>query len=318
MHVFSRYATNKSKVPSWTTLIGSMSIVNELNKETALVSVIIPTYNRARLLEESIESVLNQTYRNIEILVIDDGSKDDTKERVLSIEDCRVRYVWRNNAGACAARNTGLELALGEYVAFQDSDDLWVADKLSKQIDLLNIEKTNVCICKMRSLNMQTGELRTVSPRRGKISLESLLMGNYVSTQMILAKKKCFENICFDLNLRRLQDWDLALQLIQSNKFSFVPEELVIQRIQHDSISSNDELLIPACEYIFRKFEREYKKYPKSSRKFKQWLSSLYADIGNIDKALSILKEAIGESFSFDVLNSYITLYVRNKLRRDN
>lgn len=88
-----------------------------------MISVVIPTYNRAKLIARSIESVLNQTYKDIEIIVVDDGSEDNTEEVVLNIKDDRIRFFrMKCNQGACAARNKGISMATGEYVAFQDRD----------------------------------------------------------------------------------------------------------------------------------------------------------------------------------------------------
>ena len=100
-----------------------------------LVSVIIPTYNRGRLILDSINSVLNQTYKNIELIVVDDCSTDNTEEILKSINDSRIKYVkLEKNSGACIARNKGIELSTGEFIAFNDSDDLWITTKLEKQL----------------------------------------------------------------------------------------------------------------------------------------------------------------------------------------
>ena len=101
------------------------------------VSVILPTYNRAEILKKSIDSVLMQSYPEFELLIVDDGSTDNTKELVASYEDSRIRYLYTEiNRGAAAARNFGIENASGnaDFIAFEDSDDLWHKDKLKKQI----------------------------------------------------------------------------------------------------------------------------------------------------------------------------------------
>ena len=99
------------------------------------VSVIIPTYNRAKLIKRSILSVLNQTYQNFEIIVVDDGSADDTKSVVESFNNPKIRYIRHDiNKGQSAARNTGIKNAKGKYIAFQDSDDEWLPEKLEKQM----------------------------------------------------------------------------------------------------------------------------------------------------------------------------------------
>jgi len=107
--------------------------------EKKLVSVIIPTFNRADLIEYSIISVLNQTYQNFEIIIIDDGSTDNTREVVHSIKDKRIKYIYYKHVGLPAsARNKGIMIARGEFIAFLDSDDIWLPKKLEMQIKTFN------------------------------------------------------------------------------------------------------------------------------------------------------------------------------------
>ncbi len=100
-----------------------------------LVSIIIPTYNRATLCKRAVMSVLGQSYPHVEVIVVDDGSGDDTKQILTSLDD-RIVYIEQENAGVCAARNRGIQAAQGEFVAFLDSDDLWLRDKLAAQLDV--------------------------------------------------------------------------------------------------------------------------------------------------------------------------------------
>src|SRR6266550_7359975 len=100
-------------------------------------SVVIPTYNRGRVVGEAIESALGQRHRELEILVVDDGSTDDTAERVAGFRDRRLRYIRREHAGVSSARNAGIAVASGDLVSFLDSDDLWKPDKLGADIDAL-------------------------------------------------------------------------------------------------------------------------------------------------------------------------------------
>src|SRR3989338_3266861 len=105
-------------------------------KTTPLLSVIIPTFNRAFYILTVLESVLKQTYRNMEVLVVDDGSKDSTKE-VLAPYLHKIQYIYQDNRGNAAARNAGLKQAKGKYVAFLDSDDYWAQEKCEKQVAFL-------------------------------------------------------------------------------------------------------------------------------------------------------------------------------------
>ncbi len=98
-------------------------------KENPLISVIIPTYNRANFLGEAIESVLSQTYKNLEVIIIDDGSTDDTRQLIEKYTDKRIIYLYQEHGGTSAARNKGIQEAKGEYIAFLDSDDIWLSPK---------------------------------------------------------------------------------------------------------------------------------------------------------------------------------------------
>ena len=106
-------------------------------KKSPTISVIIPTYNRADFIGRAIESVLDQTYQDFEIIVIDDGSKDNTENIVKSFDDTRITYIrLKDNKGAAVARNTGIGTARGKFIAFQDSDDEWLPQKLAKQMEV--------------------------------------------------------------------------------------------------------------------------------------------------------------------------------------
>lgn len=109
----------------------------------------MPAYNRENIIKEAINSVLGQTYEDIELIVVDDGSTDQTSKVVREIEDPRLKYFYQENAGACAARNKGVELSQGELVAFHDSDDIWHQDKLEKQIKVMETSGADLVFCKL-------------------------------------------------------------------------------------------------------------------------------------------------------------------------
>ncbi len=112
------------------------------------ISVVIPSYNRATLIGRAIESVLQQTYSNIEIIVVDDASTDETESVVKRIKNDKLHYIkLKKNGGACKARNVGIRASKGEYIAFLDSDDIWNTDKLEKQMKILQEKKAKVVAC---------------------------------------------------------------------------------------------------------------------------------------------------------------------------
>ncbi len=227
-----------------------------MNATDPSVSVILPTYNRASLLPESIGSVLAQTYSDFELLVVDDGSTDDTREVVAAIDDKRTRYVGlKRNAGQAAARNVGIKEAKADLIAFQDSDDLWMPEKLDLQISALreSSPRTGVVytayerICGNRS---EVLPFRRIVPKTGDVHAR-LLRGNFITTQTALVRRKCFEKAgTFDEGQRALDDWDLFIRLSKEWHFVFVDKLLVQYRVVTDSVSIDMDRFVCAYERI--------------------------------------------------------------------
>ena len=222
------------------------------------ISVIIPTFNREKTIVDSIKSVLNQSYRNIELIVVDDGSTDNTESLVKSIKDRRLKYIkLEHNNGACYARNIGIERARGKYIAFQDSDDVFHQDKLKKQLNNLKSNKSDLDFCKIRWHNQDSfldipNEDTIEKLATGNI-MELLCRGNFISTQAILAKKEVFKDIKFDISLPRLQDYDLVLRISPFYKISYTNEILVDLYKYGDNISFSVEKLKKACLIMIKK-----------------------------------------------------------------
>lgn len=210
------------------------------------ISVIIPSYNRANLIERSVRSVLNQTYKNIEVIVVDDGSKDNTEEIVKSINDERLRYYKQENGGAAKARNNGVSLATGEYIAFHDSDDVWREDKLMKQMSFLKenpiygMVYCNFMFHKMDgSSNIIPRDINVIGELDGDIFF-TLLINNTVGAPTMLMKKELFEELGgFDTSLRCLEDWDFAIRFSENYYIGYVDEVLMDAYQQSDGVSSN-------------------------------------------------------------------------------
>ena len=204
------------------------------SEKDELVSVVIPTYNRANVIRQSIYSVLAQSYANIEILVIDDGSVDDTEAVVRSIGDDRIKYVsLEKNMGVAHARNVGIEKASGKYVAFQDSDDCWQPRKLEQEVSTLRKENADIVFCRMKIC----GDSDEIYPLEDyflvedyKYGMFEILIGaNKVGTPTILARKEIFDKIGgFDEDIPTKEDWELALRIAYNKlKISYISEPLI-------------------------------------------------------------------------------------------
>ena len=238
---------------------------NEINPK---VSVIIPTYNRAHLLERSMRSVLVQTFQDFELIVVDDGSSDNTSTVVKQFGDARVRYVRHNkNRGGAAARNTGINLAKGDFIAFQDSDDEWLSEKLEKQMSLLESceSHTGGVYCgfiKYNKSNTQYYPPANVQQKEGNLSLQ-ILHGNFISTQTLLVRRECFKVVgCFDERLTRFQDWEMMIRLAQAFEFCIVDQPLLVVYSTSDSLTNNSYAGMEAYEIILEKHYRLLSRSP--------------------------------------------------------
>ncbi|MEM3407746.1 MAG: glycosyltransferase [Nitrososphaerota archaeon] len=242
--------------------------VIDLNESSPLVSVIIPTYNRAWLLSKAVESVLNQSYQNFEVIIIDDCSEDDTKNLVKKFKDRRIRYIrHRKRKGAAAARNTGIKAAKGNYIAFQDSDDYWHPKKLEKQMRTFLNAPHDLGVV-YTSFWRIDGNKKVyyprphIKPKEGYLH-EVLLKTNFIGLSTAVVKRKCFEKAgVFDEDLPRQQDWDLWLRISKYYCFKHIDEPLVTSYLHHDSISRNINAYTIAMKHILKKYFEEISKKP--------------------------------------------------------
>lgn len=263
------------------------------------VSVIIPTYNRAHLIGRAIQSVLNQTYREFEIIVVDDGSTDNTEEVVKSFNDERLRYTrHEQNKGAAAARNTGIKIAGGDYIAFQDSDDEWLPGKLEKQIKVFENASSKVGVVYTGILRIQ-GDKRVYSPgpkitqKEGDIH-NALLAGSFIGTQLALVKRECFDKVgIFDECLPAYIDWELWIRISKYYYFRCVDEPLVISYYQPESISANLIANARARQLVLEKHFEDFKKDRKVLAKQLYYIGDLLCLSGEMGEGRSYLVNAV-------------------------
>ena len=208
-----------------------------------VVSVVVPTYNAADTLLETIESVRRQTLSAIELIVIDDGSTDDTRRLLGTVHDPRLQVFSYPNAGIAAARNRGLERARGEFVSFIDADDLWTADKLELQLEALRRRpEAAIAYSWTAFIDAQGRFLFAKEPSRaaGDVSADLVRSCFVASGSNILARKRCLEAIGgFDTTLEAAQDWDLCLRVAGRWPFAVVPRYQILYRIAETTMSAN-------------------------------------------------------------------------------
>lgn len=233
-----------------------------------MVSVIIPSYNRAHCIRKSIESVLAQTYDDIELIIVDDGSTDGTRELVESINDSRIRYIYQKNAGACAARNHGIDMANGEFIAFQDSDDIWLPRKLERQMSILQeYPDVDIVVCQTECVKLDNSVF--VSMQDCKEGIIPMSQGPFgISTQVILMRKCVSNKVRFDIKVTRYQDLDYMLMAMRDYKVYFLHEPLVKRFIGKDSISNNANRIYDMSVYFSEKHGEYMNRGSRLSRFF--------------------------------------------------
>lgn len=201
------------------------------------VSVVIPTYNRADILTDAFDSALQQTYPPHEIIIVDDGSTDDTEQLVAQLQEkhaashTQIHYIRQQNLGGNVARNTGIESAQGDLIAFLDSDDRWHLDKIEKQIAAFDSARTGAVYCGVQHMNFET---QTVieSPLRnyptGQLLDQLLVKDVTAQTSTYIIRKSVFEHVGgFDTTLQARQDWEMWIRIAQNYTINCVSEILV-------------------------------------------------------------------------------------------
>jgi glycosyltransferase involved in cell wall biosynthesis len=234
-------------------------VINRNIINNSKISIIIPTYNRAKIISKAIQSCLEQAYNSIEIIIIDDCSKDNTKEVIKKIKDMRIKYIkLLSHKGASYSRNIGIKKAKGRYISFLDSDDISLPEKLKIQINNLIKHNSDLDFCKV---NRIYGEHKKIIPNKiqvniiknGNIYDELLTHGNFISTQTILVKKKHIEKYLFDEDMPSLQDYELLIRMLPSIKVSFTNKILVNSYLQNDSITNYRSKIKNAVRLLLKK-----------------------------------------------------------------
>lgn len=233
------------------------------------VSVVMPTYNRAHLLNRSIPSVLNQTYKDFEYIVVDDASTDNTEQVVKGFRDDRLRYIRREkNSGSCAApRNTGIRAARGEYIAHLDDDSEWLPQKLEKQVKAFETAppKVGAVYTGMWVVVDDKDKLylppSDVAQKEGNIYRQLLKQCFVWNNQVVMIRKECFDKLgMFDEKLPFWLEWDICLRVARDYDFKFIDEPLMIHHHSPNTSHYSELAIIKGTIAILDKFFEEFKK----------------------------------------------------------
>lgn len=221
------------------------------------VSVVVATYNYGRFLAGALDSALSQTFLDFEVIVIDDGSTDDTAVVIAPyLDNPRVRYEHTDHLGQPGAKNTGIRLARGRYVAFLDADDLWLPTKLEKQIPLFAADPDlGVVYCRRRWIDEEGRELdrRERQPHRGDV-LAPIFWRPFVCFSSTVVRRAVFDDVgLFDEEIPLAIDYDLWLRVASRYRFDYVDEPLVKYRTGHANLSRRQA---ERCGYVRRIIDR--------------------------------------------------------------
>lgn len=243
-----------------------------------LVSIIVPIYNGASTIRETLDSVLQQSIKAFELIVIDDGSTDNTLEVVAGFEDPRLSVFSYPNAGVAATRNRGVTHASAEYISFIDADDLWTPDKLARQLDVLESSPNAAIAYSWTDYIDQTGRFIAHDQQvtfSGNVYGELLRRDFLESASNVTIRRQAFLDVGgFDSSLSGAADWDFFLRLAKRYDFVVVPYIGVLYRISDSSMSANLSMQEQECIAVL---ERAYEQAPANLQSLKpQSFSQLY------------------------------------------
>ena len=229
-----------------------------------LVSIIIPTHNRAHKLLRAARSALNQTHKEIEVIIVDDCSNDETPEMVGKLNHKRITYIQnKKNLGAPASRNKGLAAANGQYVNFLDDDDEIHPDKIKKQLQRFQNSKEKNLAVVTCDVEYKRSDIHAIKKNRlrGNIYKELLKAYCVYGTETMLIQKTAVKEIGgFDKELEANQEYDLQIRLAKKHTFDYVPEVLATKHETPGQISFNFNKKIHATKKLYHKHKQEYKK----------------------------------------------------------
>lgn len=277
-----------------------------------LVSVIIPAYNAEQFIAHTLDSVLAQTYRNLEVLVVDDGSEDRTAQivKLYMGKNSRIRLFQQQNLGVAAARNLGIWEAKGEFIAPLDADDIWYERNIEQQVNCILSANKNVGLVYSWSIDIDESGQPTGCVRASRITgrvYTTLLLHDFIANaSSTLIRKACFEQVGgYDPALKQQlgqggEDWDMYLRIAECYDFEVVPEFLVGYRQLPDSMSTDSDQMARSRHLIWRKVRQKYPHMPDSIEKlsnssfyshlaFKAYQKMCHEDAARwIDKAIKI------------------------------
>ena len=265
------------------------------------ISVVIPTYNRVSTLGRAVQSVLAQTFADLELIVVDDGSTDDTALLLAAFDDPRLRVIrLEESRGAAAARNLGASEAKGKFLAFQDSDDEWLLDKLRLQLDMLNADQEIVMVCCSYFVLPASGlpclQLASSWMKLGYWSVDKLSQFHFIAPTWLL-KRDVFDSVGgFDAELDNLEDWELALRLFNTGRIVVAHQPLVVKHGGNDGLNEVRSYRIQSLQRILDVHQNVLMSAPVLRAEMLSELGRIYCD----DRKFVLGREYLVRAFSLN------------------
>lgn len=231
------------------------------------VSVVIPTYKRPKLLRRAIRSVLEQSYENLEIIVIDDSPTNESEITIKEFLDENVRYLRRDRRkGVASAKNLGVRMSSGDFIAFLGDDDEWFSNKLEQQVNLFRkVEPETGVVHSNCFVDNGKETFLYHKAETGKQSLDELLEYDYIADSTGLIKKECFKKVgYFDESLIYAEDWDSYIRIAKQFKIKYISEPLAILHITSDGLGRDTRRAIRGHQMVLAKHWQEFKKHRKT------------------------------------------------------
>lgn len=270
-----------------------------MDRSTCEVTVLLATYNRAYCLRRAIDSILNQTFRDFELVVIDDGSTDDTEALVASYDDPRLTFIrHRENCGQARRLNEGIRASRAPYIAFQDSDDEWLPQKLEREVEVMRTQPPSVGVVYTNRWRYELDGRKYLwrsphhRPEDGIIFDRALDDSvSFIGPQASLIRRECFDKAGFmDETLVRNKDWELFVRISKYYLFYHIDEAHANYFVSRDSYSAMGEMAgIESLEKIFFKHLDEYRKNPPLLAKRAYWIGGYHMRDGHAVKGRSFL-----------------------------
>ncbi len=277
------------------------------------VSVIMPTYNRPDLLKKAIGSVLNQTYQDFELIVVDDCPEKPAEDIIRAFNNEKIVYIKQDrNRGGAAARNLGIKNAKGEFIAFLDDDDEWLPEKLQVQMEKFEKTSKDIGFCFSAVKNIYDNQERISFVPDGIADYHKLAMRRLKGflTVTLIIKKQVFGEIgYFDENFPSHQEPDLMIRVTSKYKGLGINKPLVLVNMKaHNQIGASLKRRIAGRDMILKKHYDEFKKYPKILAKHYFQLGIFYRDDGQYKIAREFFKKAFKNNFRLSYLAHYLTI----------